>query len=146
MSQLTEEYIFVGLNPARHDAVDTGEPWGAFHSGDLRRAQDYKLRYALRHTKYWGSFMTDIYTDIIETNAKQAISKTTTQMTSKSINELLEIRSILGGHSIIVAMGNKAYQILSKQLPTDVLLKKIKHYSSFVNIDEYRSQILDQLK
>ncbi len=146
LEQLTGEYIFVGLNPAHHDVAKKGEPWSAFHSNDLRRAQDYKLRYALRNTKYWGSFITDIYTGIIETNAKQAISKTTAQMTSDSIKELLEIRSILGGDPIVVAIGNKAYKILSKQLPADITLKKIQHFSSFVNIENYRSQVLDQLK
>lgn len=146
LKELNGDYIFVGLNPARHNVIDTGEPWGAFHSGDTKRAQDYKLRYALRGTKYWGAFMTDIYSGIIETNAKNAIDKTTPQMTSDSIEDLLEIRNFLGGKSIIVAMGNKAYKILSKHLPTEVHLKKIQHYSSYVNIDKYREQILEQLK
>ena len=146
LEQLTGDYIFVGLNPASHNVIDTGEPWSAFHSGDTKRAQDYKLRYALRGTEFWGSFMTDIYTGIVETAAQQAINKASPEVTRNSIANLLEIRNILGTHSTIVAMGSKAYRILMKELPEDVELKKIHHFSDRVNIDTYRMEVLEQLR
>ena len=144
---INPEYIFVGLNPAKHNSEEGGPvEWGAFHSGDKKRSQDYKLRYALKDTKYWGSFITDIYTEIVETNSNAATKKATTQMTKQSLDNLYEIREMLGGTATIVAIGNKAHRILKKNLPAEIELKKIRHYASFINIDEYRNLVLDQLR
>lgn len=144
--QVNDEYIFVGLNPAEHNHSDAAKQvWGNFHSDDLRRAQDYKLRYALRDTPYWGSFMTDVYSGIVDTNANSAVKKATSTDTEQSIKDILRIRDLLGGKSTVVAMGSKAYAILKKTLPSDVCLKRITHYSSYVGLEKYREDVLHQL-
>lgn len=139
-------YIFVGLNPAAHDnASYSCVAWGNFHSSDTRRSQDYKLRNALRETKYWGSFITDAYAEIVDTDSNSAMSKVTNEKTCESIEKILRIREILGGTATIIAIGNKAFSVLKKRLPKDIELKKITHYSSYVNIDDYRRMVLQQL-
>lgn len=143
---LNDKYIFVGLNPAVHDHVPHSVlPWENFHSGDARRSQDYKLRYALHGTEYWGAFMTDIYTGIADTNSTSAMKKVTDRATNESIQNVLRIRTLLGNKAIIVAMGTKAYDVLIKNLPSDIGIKMIMHYSAYVNLDVYREKVLKQL-
>lgn len=146
LKSLNGDHIFVGLNPAVHIQMSHNPiPWENFHSGDIRRSQDYKLRFALRETKYWGAFMTDLYSEIKDTNSNSAIKKVTVSLTKESINSLLHIRSLLGGKASIIAMGSKAYAVLKNNLPNHVNLKMITHYSSYVNIEAYRDKVLKQL-
>ena len=146
IQSLNGNYIFVGLNPAVHNHVPHSlMVWENFHSSDAKRSQDYKLRYALQGTQYWGSFITDIYTGIADTDSASAMKKVTGKATADSIGNLLRIREILGGKAVIVAMGTKAHAILKKNLPTGIELKVITHYSAYVNIDDYRKNVLQQL-
>ena len=39
--------------------MENVESFSNFHSSSST-AQDYKIRYALKDTKFWGSYMTDI--------------------------------------------------------------------------------------
>lgn len=52
--------------------------WANFHSDDNKRQNDFKLRYALMDTPYWGSYITDViksHFDTISTNVVKDISK-----------------------------------------------------------------------
>lgn len=142
---LNDNYIFVGFNPAQHDTDHIASDWENFHSGDARRSQDYKLRYALRDTPFWGSFITDIYPEIIDTDLSSAKRKINKKATDKSISNILSARKILGDKAVIVAVGRAAYDVLKDKLPDNIVLKKILHYSSYVNIDKYRETVLKQL-
>lgn len=147
IKQLNDSYIFVGLNPAAHDqAAQSIQPWGNFHSGDKKRSQDYKLRYALCGTEYWGAFITDVYPEIIDTDSNSTMKKVTLKGTEDSVKTILDIWQLLGERATIVAIGNKAYSVLRKWLPTDIVLKKIRHYSSRMNIDQYKETVLQQLR
>lgn len=58
LQTLHSNAIFLGLNISR----PIERPLGNFH--DPRpMATDFKIRYALRGTPYWGSYMTDIIKD-----------------------------------------------------------------------------------
>ena len=150
--KLKSDYIFVGYNPAKHNTNNNKEEsWCSFHSGDSKRGQDYKLRYALHETPYEGSFIIDLYPEIIETDSARVESEVDLQMTSKSIKRLLEIRELLGGKATIIAIGNKAHNILKKelskeQLSNNIILKKITHYAVFINPDNYKDKVQSQFK
>lgn len=147
LKSLNGDYIFVGLNPAVHDQKDHSvEVWENFHSSDAKKSQDYKLRYALKDTMYWGAFITDVYTGIADTYSDSTMKKVTKSATLESMVNVLRIREILGGHATIVAMGTKAHAVLKKNLPEDIELKMITHYSAYVNIDNYRDTVQKQLK
>jgi|SRR5215475_6727380 len=61
LKTLHGESIFLGLNISRR----IERPFGNFH--DPRpRATNFKIRSALRGTRYWGSYMTDIIKDFEE--------------------------------------------------------------------------------
>lgn len=147
IKELNPNFIFVGLNPAAHDsAAHPVKHWENFHSGDKKRSQDYKLRYALLGSEYWGSFITDIFTGIVDTNSSRTMKKATPSATIESINNILKIRELLGGTATVVAIGVKSYSILKSKLPQGIKLKKITHYAAFVNIDNYKEKVLSQLK
>lgn len=61
LKSLRGDLIFLGLNISR--AIE--RPLGNFH--DPRpMATDFKIRYALHGTSYWGGYMTDIIKDFEE--------------------------------------------------------------------------------
>ena len=148
LEKLNPNYIFVGLNPAAHNVDPDTEPWQAFHSADIKRLQEYKLRYALKGTKYWGAFMTDLLPNIIETNANKALSDIDVQDWKKAINDLKRIIEILkqDGNPIVIAFGNRVYNTLRKGFPEDVIVKKIVHFSAFIGKELYKERIMQQLK
>ena len=72
----------------------------------------------------------NVYPEIIETDSAKVESKVDLQMTNESIKRLLKIRELLGGKATIVAIGNKAHNILKKepskeQLSNNIILKKL---------------------
>ena len=59
LQQLKPDTVLVGLNVSR-GCIET--PLGNFH--DPRpEAMDFKIRYALRGSPFWGAYMTDIIKD-----------------------------------------------------------------------------------
>ena len=62
LAQLKPEFILVGLNISRTLGV---EPLANFHDSKPY-ATDYKIRYALKGTIFWGAYMTDIIKDFDE--------------------------------------------------------------------------------
>ena len=145
INNLNGDYIFVGLNPSNHDHLQPQGVWENFHSSDTRKSQDYKLRYALRDTKYSGCFMTDLYTKVKEKDSTKAVKSVTYSDTQESVETLLRIRDLLGGSATIVAMGGKVYNILKKALPKEISVKRITHYAAYINIKKYREEVLWQL-
>ncbi|MBQ1904737.1 MAG: hypothetical protein II168_10265, partial [Ruminococcus sp.] len=61
LNKLNTRFVFVGLNGSGvHEGFyNPNKPWHNFHS-DNPRGNDYKLRYALNATPFWGSYITDI--------------------------------------------------------------------------------------
>ena len=58
LDELNPHIVFVGLNISRKIM----EPLGNFH--DPRpQSMDYKIRYALADSPYWGAYMTDVIKD-----------------------------------------------------------------------------------
>ena len=60
LKTLNNNYVLVGLNAAEHDINNLPADWSNFHSNDISKQKDYKLRYALMNTPFWGSYITDI--------------------------------------------------------------------------------------
>lgn len=62
LDTLDTGFVFVGLNwsSTHGDQTKGGElAWSNFHSSYAYQ-HDYKLRYAVTDTRYWGSYMTDL--------------------------------------------------------------------------------------
>lgn len=160
---LKTNYVFVGLNWSGVDYNAVG-PWSGFHASGW----DAHLRDALMGTKFQGCYITDIvkcYREsvssevvfdekeeaviIAKTEAwklwgpKGIISKNDTfkDMCKKVFLKELEY---LDEDVKIIAMGNKAYKILSDMFPNNKNIYKIRHYSQ--SSKNYPEEVRTQLE
>ena len=143
--KLNDKYVFVGLNVSH---TPKNEPWRNFQSGDSHQ-NDYKLRYALKDTRFWGSYITDIiknHEEVKSTTVQEDLKKDP-KIIEKHINAFKEELSVLSDKQpIIIAMGNATYNILKKNLDDGYCIVKIWHYSYRVSKEKYREKALSQLK
>lgn len=70
---LNDKQVFVALNGSSTHGKQEDRPWKNFHSS-YRYQHDYKLRYALVNTKFWGSYITDIIKEFPEVDSAKVIS------------------------------------------------------------------------
>jgi hypothetical protein len=137
---LNPQVILVGLNISRDDIE---KPLANFHS-PLSKAQDYKLRFALKSTPMWGAYMTDIIKDFSEVNSGNLLKylKENKEFEKENIKIFLKELDVLEAvNPLIVSMGSATYRILKRNLPKSRIIK-IKHYSHFIGQNEYRKEIL----
>lgn len=141
---LTPNVIFVGLNISKKIT----EPFGNFHSVSSR-SHDYKIRYALKDTIFWGSYMTDIIKDFEEKvsgNLMKFLNKNPLFL-QENINAFEDELLFIGSHNpIIIAFGNDCYKILNKNLKNKYKIYKVPHFSSCVSKEKLRMQILTIIK
>lgn len=148
LNNLNPNYVFVGLNGSstHGNRKDDETIWTNFHSSYAYQ-NDYKLRYALMNTKYWGSYITDVIKHYPEVdsgkvanylNAHPGIVKTNIEDFEKEI-------SLLGTKPILVAMGGKSYDILNTWLGNKYKIVKITHYSFTIGKEDYRKAVLNVL-
>ena len=72
-NKLNDKYVFVALNWAGTHGVQEDKPWKNFHSS-YPYQNDFKLRYALMDTPFWGSYITDIIKEFPELSSKKVVS------------------------------------------------------------------------
>lgn len=150
LDKLNDKYVFVGLNASStHGKRRDGKygSWLNFHS-DYAYQQDYKLRYALLGTKYWGGYITDIikkYPEVDSAKVKNYL-KNNPDIVESNINDFRnELRILSHDKPVLIAMGGFAYEILDNYLSKEYKIVKIMHYSSQIGQEEYRKQILNIL-
>jgi hypothetical protein len=140
LNKLNTDYVLVGLNIAR---ADIEKPLANFHS-PLSRAQDYKIRYAVKNTPLWGAYMTDVIKDFNEVNSGKLITylKKNKQFELDNIRVFIkEIEDLGSTKPILVALGDATYEILLRNLK-DCRILKIKHYSHYMSKEKYREEVL----
>lgn len=150
LDKLNDKYVFVGLNASStHGERRDGKysSWLNFHS-DYAYQQDYKLRYALLNTKYWGGYITDIikkYPEVDSSKVKVYL-KNNPEVVESNIKDFINELNILSKDKpILIAMGGYSFEILDKYLSDEYKIVKIMHYSSQISKEEYRKQVLDVL-
>jgi len=150
LEKIHTNYIFIGLNAAMHDEINA-EDWGAFHSKDTKKQRDYKLRYALKDTEYWGAYITDVIKGYNETNVSEVIKATRNDpnLLRESKELLKEELEIIGGYPVLVALGGTTYQILKNMrddLPSIADIIKAPHFSQRISKEKYRARLLHCMK
>ena len=132
----------MGLNASSTHVQQKGvaniRVWGNFHSTDNRRQNDYKLRYALKNTKFWGAYITDL-NGIKETNSNKV------SVSAADVCSFKEEIALLGTKPVLIALGNKVYNALMKYLSEEYTIVKIKHFSCYISKEAYREAILKGL-
>lgn len=139
------DFVFVGLNLSK--AIEKQEHWRNFHSSHPRQ-NDYKLRYALTGTKYWGSYLTDLIKDYEETesgNVMKALRKDP-EILRENLTSLEKELSYFPNKPVLVAMGTAVYKLLKENLGLKYRIVKIKHYSYFMSQEDYREEVLEALR
>lgn len=143
---LNPHYILVGLNVSRDDDDRkdgyTG-PWANFHS-DSPYQKDYKLRHALKGTKVWGGYLTDIIKNYPEVNSDNVMKmlKENPSIEKKCINMFREEIELLGDSDpTIIALGGKSFEILTKNLGGEYRIAKVLHYSYYLSENDYRDKV-----
>ncbi|MBQ9344321.1 MAG: hypothetical protein IJT88_03805 [Kiritimatiellae bacterium] len=150
---LKAKFVFVGLNVSNTRGNQKGgfkEDWKNFHS-DYSRQKDFKLRFALQDTPYWGSYLTDVIKEHVEGNSREVMKhlREHPEKAKRNIRRFEEELSFLGKHPVLVAMGDNAYDILRKYLGKDgkYPIIKIPHYAARnMGKEKYREKVLKALK
>lgn len=148
---INTDFMFVGLNcsevPGLHNP---NAPWTVFHSANPC-ANDYRLRDALKGSKYWGSYICDVIKGYEETDSRKVKNvwrrwreNGRTANVAKSFFDEYDML----GTPLVVAMGNDAYEILNDikaHNGKDFELIKIYHYSCHFSNDEYFENVHREL-
>ena len=127
---LNPNVILVALNFSKDIKLET---FGNFHAGGF--AQDYKTRFALHGSKYWGGYMTDIIKEYPEMDSNKVGNDHEVNLKNIEIFKK-ELEDIGSEEPEIIAIGVKVYGILSKNL--DYSIKQIPHYANHVSKENYR--------
>jgi hypothetical protein len=139
LSQLDPGLILVGLNISRRIEI----PLANFH--DARpQAMDYKIRYALKGSPFWGAYMTDIIKDFEQKASGRMMSYLRTDNTFEEENVkifLEEIDDLGVNHPTIVAFGRDSHMILNRNLKNEFKIFKIPHYSNYTGKEQYREEV-----
>ena len=148
LETLNPSYVFVGLNGSgvHDDYMDMEMPWHNFHSSNPH-GNDFKLRFALMDTPYWGAYITDAIKGLqeVDSGKVEEYLKKHPEEEKKNLELLKQELELLGTHPVIIAMGGKSYQLVQKYLGSQYNVKKILHYSYTIGKEEYRKHVLSVL-
>ena len=147
LEQLNTHYVFVGLNASE---VENGNnsAWSCFHSKSPYQ-NDFKLRFALIGTDFWGAYITDIIKHFPKTDSgdvKKEIRKTP-QLLEKNIKVFIDEIALIGGNPILVAIGDQPYEYLREleKYGCKHTIMKIPHYAKHISKENYRKQVIENL-
>lgn len=135
LQDLNPNIILVGLNISGR--IKT--PLGNFHSPDSK-SQDYKIRYALKNTTFWGGYMTDIIKDFEQKFSGKMMQhlRHKPEFEHENIKTFLEELEVIGAKNPkIIAFGNDAFSILKKHL-SHLNIYKVTHYSAAISKENLR--------
>lgn len=139
LSQLNPHIVLVGLNISGQ--IET--PLANFHSS-RPQAMDYKIRYALLGSPYWGAYMTDIIKDFEQKASGKMMSYLRKNKDFEEYNIKLfrdELIDIGSKYPKLVAFGRDAYVILSRYFCADFQIFKVPHYSNYTAKEKYRDEV-----
>ena len=142
LKDLNLNFVLVGLNISRGDVKF---PLGNFHDSRTE-ATDYKIRFALKDTIFWGSYMTDIIKDFSEKDSGKMMSYLRSNKLFEDNNlEIFknELKDLGSSNPTIVAFGNDAYSILLRNLKNQYNILKVPHYANYTSKEIYREQVID---
>lgn len=141
---LQPQFVFIGLNFAERNV---NKPLANFHDPSSH-AMDYKIRYALKDTQFYGAYLTDVIKGFHENNSKSTMKylQKNPHVEKENINLLEEEISDLGvSNPVLIAFGIDSYKILQRNLSRKYKILKILHYSHHISKVNYRVEVLNQL-
>jgi hypothetical protein len=135
--------ILLGLNISRR----IERLLGNFHDhGPM--ATDFKIRYALKGTNCWGSYMTDIIKDFEEKASGRMMHflKNNEDFERENIRKLLlEIEALGFSNPVLITFGKDAEKIARRNLGKEFQVLGLPHYANYISKEDYRTQVCGQL-
>jgi len=141
---LKPNVVFVGLNISRHLIT---KPFANFHD-ERPQSTDFKIRFALKETPFWGGYMTDIVKDYEE----KASGKLTTYLRQHPdfehehvrlfLNELSEVTDV---EPTLIAFGNAVHAILARNVGRTHRILKVRHYAAYMSQALYRADVQQRI-
>ena len=141
--ELNPNIVLVGLNISGYLPED--RPFCNFHPTS-KSSHDYKTRYALEDTKFWGCYMTDIIKDYEEKVGSNVIKYLNQNPDFENINIKIfeeELEDINAKNPILIAFGNSVYKLLNKYFKNKYKIFKVSHYSSNISKEKLREEFLN---
>jgi len=139
LQQLNPNIILVGLNISRRIEVSLAN----FH--DARsQAMDFKIRYALRGSPFWGAYMTDIIKDFEQKASGKVMSylRTDKPFEEENVKAFREEINDLGiDNPTIIAFGRDAHSVLTRNFRNEYKISRIPHYSNYSSKEKYREEV-----
>lgn len=136
LNTLHGNFVFLGLNISRR----IKRPFGNFH--DPRpMATDFKIRNALKGTRYWGAYMTDIIKDFEEKTSDKLMKYLHADKRFEEENiQILktEIEVLRVSSPTLIAFGKDAEKIARRNLSKEFRIIGIPHYANYISKDNYR--------
>ncbi|MEK9813296.1 MAG: hypothetical protein VW419_01160, partial [Paracoccaceae bacterium] len=104
----------------------------------------YELRFALRGTKLWGAYLTDIIKDFDQKISGKVVSflKENPDFEKQNVEYFLnEISDLEVKEPTLVALGTPTFDILNRNLSDRYKIIKIRHYVFRENKEKYRDHV-----
>jgi len=139
LETLNPNIVLVGLNISKK--IDRS--FGNFHP-NYSTGHDYKLRYALHETPFYGAYMTDVIKDFEEKASGRMMSfirKNPDFVQENIISFKQELCDIGSSKPILIALGKDCYEILNKNLEYKIF--KVTHYSAPISKEKLREEFRD---
>lgn len=136
---LKPDIILAGLNLSRGLV---SKKFGNFHDASPR-AKDYKIRFALKGSPLWGSYMTDVITDFVEpdSNKVRLSLKKNPQLEEEKVEAFFSEILELSRKPIVFAFGTHAHSLIDKYNRGRVSNFKLIHYAHFISKEDYRKEV-----
>ena len=135
--------ILIGLNISRRIEL----PLGNFH--DPRpMATDFKIRYALHDTPYWGAYMTDIIKDFEEKASGRMMRflRSNKHFEEDNISHFRKEIEVLGcTDPLLITFGKDADSVARRNLGHEYRIVRIPHYANYISKEKYRKQVHEML-
>ena len=149
LETLHTDFIFVALNEGDHGEREDGYTgsWANFHS-PYSAGYDYKLRFVLKDTRFWGSYMADIIKHHNDPNSADVIKlvDTTEGLLEKNIEEFKNELKIIGGDPTLVALGGAAKKWLDDHFAGEYPILLMQHFSNWGGQETYLTKFNEFLK
>lgn len=136
LAKLKPEVVIVGLNFSDRDI---NIPLANFHDKSPK-ATDFKLRFALQDTPYWGGYMTDLIKNYKEKDSSKLMSYVlkNKNFLNENIKILKEELSDLGvKNKIIITLGKDVHKLMLKDFG-EYKLFNVPHYANYMSKENYR--------
>jgi hypothetical protein len=138
LSALKPDIVFVGLNISR--PVET--PLARFHDAKPS-GMDFKIRYALKDSPYWGAYMTDIVKDFEQKGSSTVLGRLKADKEFEESNVVrfrAELKDLGSRNPEVVAFGTAVFAILQRHFARD-RIRQIPHYSNHLSTENYRNLV-----